>query len=78
MRLLLLRFFLVCVGLDPLLATAAHSVTRVIYSAGEVAGERRYDDMIETLCTALEKTRAQFGPYECRSDGLIQPKKRVV
>lgn len=75
---LLLRLILSCIALLTGFASAQPASQQVMYSPGEIQGDRRYDDMVETLCTALEKTRAQFGPYECRSNGLIQPKRRVL
>jgi hypothetical protein len=50
------------------------AITRVIYSAGEVQNETRFNDVIEILCTALEKTRSRYGDYECLPDAQIMPK----
>lgn len=75
--LLILRSsLLVYLILIPVLTQAA--ITRVIYSAGEVQNETRFNDVIEILCTALEKTRLRYGDYECLPDAQIMPKKRVL
>lgn len=76
LRLILRSSLLVYLILIPVLTQAA--ITRVIYSAGEVQNETRFNDVIEILCTALEKTRSRYGDYECLPDAQIMPKKRVL
>ena len=67
---------LLCACVLPLSALAV--VTRVIYPLGEVQNDTRYKDVIEMLCTSLEKTKAQFGDYECKPSAAIMPKKRFL
>lgn len=74
--LILRSSLLIYLILIPVIAKA--TVTKVIYSAGEVQNETRFSDVIEILCTALEKTRSRYGDYECIADTQIMPKKRVL
>ncbi len=41
----------------------AEAALRVVYPAYEVAGDVRFDDLIELLRGALERTASDFGPY---------------
>ena len=72
----LLISLLLCACVLPPSALAA--LTRVIYPLGEVQNDTRYKDAIEMLCTSLEKTKAQFGDYECKPGAAIMPKKRFL
>ncbi|MFZ6774202.1 amino acid ABC transporter substrate-binding protein [Undibacterium sp. SXout7W] len=60
----------------PVITQAA--VIKVIYSIGEAPNESRFNDVIEILCTALEKSRPQYGDYECLPYTKLVPKKRVL
>ncbi|MBC3861555.1 transporter substrate-binding domain-containing protein [Undibacterium jejuense] len=53
-------------------------MTRVIYPANDVHTDKRFDDVIEILHTALEKTKAKYGKYECIPSSTIVPKKRSI
>jgi hypothetical protein len=44
-------------------ATMATGQTKVVYPASESDAEARFDDLIEILKTALDKTVAEYGPY---------------
>ena len=57
---------------------AGAATTKVIYPAGEVENDTRYNDVIEILRTALEKTRSKYGDYECSASTSIVPKKRII
>jgi ABC-type amino acid transport substrate-binding protein len=46
-----------------LTATMATGQTKVVYPASESDAEARFDDLIEILKSALEKTVAEYGPY---------------
>ncbi|MFZ6753322.1 hypothetical protein ACO0KY_08085 [Undibacterium sp. Dicai25W] len=52
--------------------------TRVVYPSNDVHTDRRFDDVIEILHTALEKTKAKYGKYECIPSSTIVPKKRSI
>lgn len=52
-----------------LTATLATGQTRVVYPAFESRTDSRYNDLVEILKTALEKTKAEYGPY------TLQPSK---
>ena len=69
-------FFILCiVGTAlPIFATT----TKVIYPAGEVENDARFNDVIEILQTALEKTKAKYGAFECVPSDSIAPKKRTI
>lgn len=48
-----------------LFAGVAHGEgIRVVYPAYEVPGDVRFDDLVDILRVALEKTAAEFGPFE--------------
>ena len=61
-----------------ILPTSALAVTRVVYPAGEIDGDTRFNDVIELLCTALEKTRPAYGDYQCLPSSELMPKKRFL
>lgn len=61
-----------------LASSASAAVTRVIYPLGEIQNDTRYNDVIEMLCVSLEKTKAQFGDYECKPSAATMPKKRFL
>jgi len=46
-----------------LTATMATGQTRVVYPGFESRADSRYNDLLEILKTALEKTAAEYGPY---------------
>ena len=52
-----------------LTATLAAGHTKVVYPAFESRSDSRYNDLVEILKTALEKTKAEYGPY------TLQPSK---
>jgi hypothetical protein len=52
-----------------LTSTMAAGQTRVVYPAFESGADSRYNDLLEILKTALEKTIAEYGPY------ALQPSK---
>jgi ABC-type amino acid transport substrate-binding protein len=52
-----------------LTATMAMAQTKVVYPAFESSADSRYNDLVEILKTALEKTVAEYGPY------TLQPSK---
>jgi len=68
--------FLSLVISNPHLVLAA--TTKVTYPAGEIENDPRFNDVIETLRTALEKTRAKYGDFECGPSNSFVPKKRSV
>ena len=45
----------------------AHETTLVVHPADEDKGDPRFNDLKEILRIALEKTIAEFGPYELRA-----------
>jgi hypothetical protein len=74
-----LTAWLRCVTLPLLLlSSTATASNKVVYPAGEIAGDTRYRDVIELLTTALEKTRPAFGAYTCQPSQRQVPKKRVI
>lgn len=54
------------------------ALTRVVYPAGEIENDTRFNDVIEILCLALEKTKAEYGAYECLPSARIMPKNRFL
>ncbi len=52
------------VALTGLVGLAHGEGVRVVYPAYEVAGDVRFDDLIEIMRIALEKTVPEFGPFE--------------
>lgn len=72
-----LAIILFC-SLLTLSASSLASITRVVYPAGEIADDTRYRDVTELLCTAMEKTRATYGDYECLPNKHFMPKKRFL
>ncbi|MDC8756797.1 amino acid ABC transporter substrate-binding protein [Janthinobacterium fluminis] len=46
---------------------AAGAGVKVVYPADEAAGGTRFNDLIELLQQALEKTAAEYGPFELRA-----------
>lgn len=57
-------------------AYPAAALTRVVYPLGEIENDTRFNDVIEMLCLALEKTKAEYGDYECLPSSKTMPKKR--
>jgi Bacterial extracellular solute-binding proteins, family 3 len=49
---------------------------KVIYPSGDIPNDTRFLDVIEMLRTALEKTKAQYGPYELIENPKPMPKSR--
>jgi len=64
--------FILLVITNPYIVLAA--TTRVIYPAGELENDTRFNDLIEILRTALEKTRAKYGDFECGPSNSFVPK----
>lgn len=67
--------------LPGLLATASCALAagvKVTYPTGDVPNDPRFNDVIEILHTALEKTRAQYGPYELGPAPTPMPKARYL
>jgi len=58
--------FCMCVSAWPKSAESA-AVTRVVHPADEEKGDPRFNDVKEILRLALEKTVAEFGPFELRA-----------
>ncbi|MBC3936883.1 amino acid ABC transporter substrate-binding protein [Undibacterium rugosum] len=56
----------------------ASAITQVTYPAGETPNDPRFNDVIEILTVALEKTRYRFGDYECHPSVIAMPKKRYL
>lgn len=48
-------------------AAESEKVLNVIYPGKQGAKDPRYQDLLEILQTALEKTRAEFGPYQLQA-----------
>ncbi|MBI3283534.1 MAG: transporter substrate-binding domain-containing protein [Burkholderiales bacterium] len=57
---------------------AGTAVSKVVYPMGEIPNDTRFNDVIEILCLALEKTRARYGDYECLPSSGVMPKKRFL
>lgn len=53
-------------------------VLRVVYPATEVRGDARFDDLIEILRTALERTAAEAGPFELAPSALEMNEARYL
>lgn len=53
-------------------ATMATGQTKVVYPAFESRADSRYNDLVEILKTALERTKAEYGPY------TLEPSKSVM
>ncbi len=51
---------------------------KVIYPSGDIPNDTRFHDVIEMLHTALEKTRAKYGPYELIQNPEPMPKARYI
>ncbi len=62
----LLAMSVLCILLIP---TMAAGQTRVVYPAFESGADARYNDVVEILKTALDKTVTEYGPY------TLQPSK---
>jgi ABC-type amino acid transport substrate-binding protein len=62
---LFLAILLCCV-----LQTQAQAVTTVIYPDSEEKGDPRFNDLIEILKTALEKTVPEFGMFTMRASNI--------
>jgi hypothetical protein len=65
----MMRSLLMSVLFIILTATLATGQTKVVYPAFESRTDSRYNDLVEILKTALEKTKAEYGPY------TLQPSK---
>lgn len=72
-RLCALGLWLGACGVFP---CASAAPDKVVYPAGEIANDTRFNDVIEMLCTALEKTRPRYGDYECVPSASVMPKIR--
>ena len=56
--------------------SAGHAQTQIIYPAPESVNDVRYNDLIEILNTALEKTRDKSGPYTTAPSAHIMNEAR--
>ena len=56
--------------------SAGHAQTQIIYPAPESVNDVRYNDLIEILNTALEKTRDKYGPYTTAPSAHIMNEAR--
>lgn len=50
----------------------------VVYPANEMASDNRYNDLLEILKMALEKTAPEFGPFELGPSDLIMTEARYL
>jgi ABC-type amino acid transport substrate-binding protein len=58
-------------------AARAENVMTYIYNAPESNLDRRYEYHWEILKTALEKTKAKYGPYSMLASGLMTEKRQA-
>lgn len=56
----------------------AAATTTVIYPASEMADDVRFDDVVEILHMALEKTVPEYGPYVLKSSGIRMNEARYL
>lgn len=61
-----------------LATSSAWAETKVTYPAPENAADVRYNDLIEILKTALDKTSAQYGPYTMGPSSSIMNEARQL
>lgn len=62
-----------------LCATAAHGAAlKVTYPVNETAGDTRFNDLMEILQTALEKTTSEFGPFELEASKQKMNEERYL
>ncbi|WP_317205042.1 transporter substrate-binding domain-containing protein [Janthinobacterium sp.] len=62
-----------------LLSTAALSAgIKVTYPANETAGDTRFNDLLEIMRTALEKTTPEFGPFEMEASAEKMNEERTL
>ncbi|MFM9436757.1 hypothetical protein ACFDR9_003842 [Janthinobacterium sp. CG_23.3] len=62
-----------------LLSTAALGAgLKVTYPAYETAGDTRFNDLMEIMRTALEKTTAEFGPFELEASSEKMNEERTL
>lgn len=62
-----------------LLSTAALSAgLKVTYPANETAGDTRFNDLLEIMRTALEKTTPEFGPFEMEASAEKMNEERTL
>jgi ABC-type amino acid transport substrate-binding protein len=62
-----------------LCATAAHGAAlKVTYPVNETAGDTRFNDLMEILQTALEKTTPEFGPFELEASKQKMNEERYL
>lgn len=59
-------------------AVTARAQTSVVYPSPETPADARYDDLIETLKVALEKTRDKYGPYTLAPAGVVMNESRKM
>ena len=60
------------------IAGAKPGAIKVVYPTGDIPNDPRFNDVIEILRTALEKTVPQFGPFELGPAPLPMPKARYL
>ena len=62
-----------------LLSAAALSAgITVTYPANETAGDTRFNDLMEIMRTALEKTTPEFGPFELKASSEKMNEERIL
>ncbi len=62
-----------------LLSTAALGAgLKVTYPANETAGDTRFNDLMEIMRTALEKTTGEFGPFELEASSEKMNEERTL
>lgn len=80
LRLAALLCFRLCLFVLTLLTPAwlLAAGIKVTYPTGDVPNDPRFNDVIEVLRTALEKTRPQYGPFELGPASTPMPKARYL
>lgn len=51
---------------------------KVVYPANETAGDPRFNDLLEILQQALEKTQAEYGPFELKASAAGMTEARYL
>lgn len=64
--------------LSGLSVSASAAGMKFIYPASEIPGDTRFNDLIELLRTALEKTSAEYGPFEMGPAPVVMSKARYM
>jgi hypothetical protein len=74
----LLGFAISAMAAGGSVSAARGSGVRVVYPTGDIPNDPRFNDVIEILRTALEKTVPQFGPFELGPAPAPMPKARYL